>query len=377
MYTEKALQTIYQAITPNGILASSIQKDNYAKVWSRDSMMTGIVGLLMQDEKIIAAHQHSVITLAKYQSENGQIPSNVSFNGKSAEVSYGKLVGRVDATTWWIIGACMLIKNEKNQQLKTQLLPQIEKSFSCLKNWEYNNRGLLYTPLGGNWADEYITTGYTLYDNILRFWALQLAAEVYENKDWEKQSQQLKSLIETNFKKDNLPEEKYHQTAYQKAPEKPYYFSHFSANGYETLFDMAGNALALYLDFNFDEDAFENFLKSLHQEFKHWMLPVFYPIIKEEDPSWKLLENNYSYDFKNKPFHFHNGGSWPVFLGWLCLALNKKKKTEISNKITEQYEKLLQENDFQFHEYYATNDLKAEGTQKLCFSAIGYLLMKI
>ena len=83
MYTEKALQTIYQAITPNGILASSIQKDNYAKVWSRDSMMTGIVGLLMQDEKIIAAHQHSVITLAKYQSENGQIPSNVSFNGKS------------------------------------------------------------------------------------------------------------------------------------------------------------------------------------------------------------------------------------------------------------------------------------------------------
>jgi hypothetical protein len=29
----------------------------------------------------------------------------------------------------------------------------------------------LYVPLSGNWADEYITDGYVLYDQLLRVWA--------------------------------------------------------------------------------------------------------------------------------------------------------------------------------------------------------------
>jgi hypothetical protein len=32
----------------------------------------------------------------------------------------------------------------------------------------------LYVPLSGNWADEYITDGYVLYDQLLRVWAFVL-----------------------------------------------------------------------------------------------------------------------------------------------------------------------------------------------------------
>ncbi|MBK7466490.1 MAG: hypothetical protein IPJ43_06555 [Saprospiraceae bacterium] len=55
------------------------------------------------------------------------------------------------------------------------LKPAIYKCLNVLEIWEYNSRGLIYTPLGGNWADEYPTSGYTLYDNVLRYWALREA----------------------------------------------------------------------------------------------------------------------------------------------------------------------------------------------------------
>jgi hypothetical protein len=56
-----------------------------------------------------------------------------------------------------------VVKHEANIQMLT--------SFEA---WEFNNKGLLYVPLSGNWADEYITDGYVLYDQLLRVWALKV-----------------------------------------------------------------------------------------------------------------------------------------------------------------------------------------------------------
>ncbi len=377
MYSQQAKNIIYEAITKNGILASSEKVDNYNRVWSRDSMMTGILGLLIQDEKIITANLHSILTLANYQAETGALPSNVSIFEGVGKASYGTLVGRVDATTWWIIGTCKYLEYSKNENLKIELLPKIEKALQCLKAWEFNNRGLIYTPIGGNWADEYITTGYTLYDNVLRYWALKSYAELTKNTEHNNLALKTKTLIEENFTKNNSNPSKYHQNAYEKTLEKPYFFAALSANGYDDRFDLAGNALAMLLDFNLNIEEFENYLEYLNSIFQHWMLPVFYPIIFPKDDDWKLLAQNYNYDFKNNPFHFHNGGSWPIFLGWLCLGLNKKSNSKISEKILLNFEKLLGLQTNPFNEYYTTDHLQALGTNKLCFSAVGYLLMTI
>lgn len=371
MLKEKALATIKSTITEIGILASAQNKDNYARVWSRDSMMTGFVGILYNDQEIVEGLEKSIKILAKHQSETGAIPSNVS----SEKVSYGSLVGRVDATTWWIITTCEYLKKYPNATLKTELLPKIEKALFCLKTWEYNNRGLIYTPLGGNWADEYITSGYTLYDNVLRYWTIKNAADLFQNQQWIDEAKKSKKLIENNFYKTENTENIYHENAYKQANEKPYFFASLNANGYDERFDMAGNALAIYLDFKIDLQLFNQFLKNLNQEFTHWMLPVFYPIIFPKDDDWRLLENNYSYEFKNQPYHFHNGGSWPIMLGWLCAALKKRNTPEIAEKILAEYEFLLNKNGLNFQEYYSTDQLKPNGTNDLCFSATGYLLM--
>jgi len=373
MFTQKALQVIEQSISEQGILASCERKDNYARVWSRDSMMTGITGILIKNQTIVDGLRKSVKTLAKHQAENGQIPSNVD----GEKVSYGTLVGRTDATVWWIIGACEYIMYAKDEDFKKALKEKIDKAFSCLKTWEFNQRGLVYSPLGGNWADEYVTSGYVLYDNVLRYWAFKSAAEVYEDANLQSLAEKTKELIENNFRKSSTGAERYHEKAYQKATEKPYFWASLNANGYDERFDLAGNALAVFLGLDLDLSAFTHFLEQLKSEFGHWMLPVFYPIVFPEDADWNLLENNYSYQFKNQPYHFHNGGSWPIYLGWLCLGLKKRKHNEISLKIVTEYEKLLTEKGADFSEYYSTDQLIPSGTEFLCFSACGYLLMKI
>ncbi len=372
MFIQKALQVIEQSVSEQGILASCIKKDNYARVWSRDSMMTGITGILIKNQTIVDGLGKSVKTLARHQAENGQIPSNVD----GEKVSYGTLVGRTDATVWWIIGACEYIIYTRDEEVKKALKEKIDKAFSCLKTWEFNQRGLLYSPLGGNWADEYVTSGYVLYDNVLRYWAYKSAAQVYEGTALQSLAETTKKLIENNFRKSSCTTDRYHETAYRKANEKPYFWASLNANGYDERFDLAGNALAVFLGFDLDLDAFTHFLEKLNVEFGHWMLPVFYPIIFPKDQDWNLLENNYSYQFKNQPYHFHNGGSWPIYLGWLCLGLKKRKYDEIPLKILAEYEKLLTGKGADFREYYSTDQLIPAGTEFLCFSACGYLMMK-
>lgn len=114
MFTQKALQVIEQSISEQGILASCERKDNYARVWARDSMMTGITGILINNRTITDGLKKSIQTLVKHQAENGQIPSNVD----GEKVSYGTLAGRTDATVWWIIGACEYILYSGDEDFK-------------------------------------------------------------------------------------------------------------------------------------------------------------------------------------------------------------------------------------------------------------------
>lgn len=371
MFKQQAIEIIRKAITEEGILASAQQKDNYARVWARDSMMTGYAGILVNDEEILAGLEKSILTLAKHQAENGQIPSNV-VNGKA---SFGTHVGRTDATTWWVVVTCEYLKKTEKKELKNTLKSKIYQALSCLKTWEYNQRGLVYSPLGGNWADEYVTSGYTLYDNVLRYWALKNASEIYDDNELKDITVKTKKLIQDNFYKNTSDSVKYHETAYARTSAKPYFWASLNANGYDERFDLAGNALALLLDFDLNLKDFSEFLTFVSDEFKHWMLPAFYPVIFPGDDDWRLLENNYSYSFKNEPYHFHNGGSWPIFLGWLCLALNRKGIKDIPEKILAQYEGLMNEKGEHFREYYSTDKLLPLGTEQLCFSASGYLLM--
>jgi hypothetical protein len=374
----RAWQVLEGCITSDGLLASPANHDNYRRVWARDSMIAGITGLLGNQETVIEAMVHSVITLQKHQAANGQIPSNVGIDAPQS-VSFGSLAGRVDATTWWIIGASLLISNQIRPNLKQALAQPIAKAFQVLKDWEMNGRGFIYTPLGGNWADEYISEGYNLYDQCLRLWALRIAGKVFENEAYLTEAEQLTALIINNYYFQEGSTNHYHPVAYQKAEPKPYFWFQFGPQGYDTRFDMAANALVLLLDLHPEPHKLEVFLQELSQHQGRWMLPVFYPVIQETDPEWFLLERNYSYSFKNKPHHFHNGGCWPVFMGILGLGLAKHGLLSCTSNMQEAVTLALanEEPPFSFHEYWAGDTNIPGGVTPLAYTASGTALLGI
>ncbi len=375
--TQNAIHLLQQCATENGFLASPNQVDNYQRIWSRDSAMAGIAGLLHQNKPLIKAWIDSVRSLGQNQSEWGQIPSNLAFNQNQIQASYGTLSGKVDATTWWIISASICSQLPEAHPFAELWQLQIDKAFKLLKAWQFNGRGLLYTPLGGNWADEYVYSGYLLYDQALYYWALRSAGQAFNQPVYLKEAEALKELIEANFNPKNESDNKYHPMAFKRVDKsQTYWFSGFAPNAYQTRWDMPANALALLLNLNTQSESITQYLESLKTQLGHSYLPVFWPPILEQDADWALLASNHLYAFKNQAGYFHNGGSWPVFLGWLCLALAVANETNWSAHLHQSlYQALANESEaLHFPEYFNLINLGPGGVNPLAFTASGWLL---
>ena len=379
MFKQQAIQVLTKSVHTQGFLAAATAEQNYARVWSRDSAITAVAVLLHHQTHLYPAIQKSILTLAAHQKANGLIPSNVGFGpAGEPQVSYGTLVGRVDAQTWWIIQSCLYLKQTKDTKLAEFLNPKINQTLALLEAWEFNGRHLVYTPLGGNWADEYILAGYTFYDNLLRYLALLLCAQVWpENESYSKKAQDVKKGLLVNFTNSALPSafliHKNAKDVWQEL-KKPYFPAAFDAAQYLHQWDAASNGLALLL--GFEKEGLFTYISTLLQDSKIGHVPAFWPPIYPSDPEWGLLKHQYNYEFKNEPFHFHNGGSWPVMSGILTLGLTLRAEHKLTSQIKNGYESFLTErDDLQFSEYIAIDQQLPGGKKELCFSAAGYLMM--
>ena len=369
-----ALEVIHKAIRPEGILALAEDAENYQRVWARDASIAGIAGLLHDDVRIIQALQNSIITLANHQAKTGAIPSNVIPG--SGKTSYGSLAGRVDATTWWLIAAAICFQKSNDQEFYRQIHPKINKAFEVLEAWEFNERHLIYTPLSGNWADEYPLHGYLLYDNCLRLWALRAWASLTKNPQLIEKSKWVTDSIVSNFWPSSGASNIYHPKLEFDQNQK-YWLAGFHPGGpYSGIFDAAGNAFACLLGLSTHQQTqhIYNYLQSGPVELGKNLIPAFWPVINEGDPKWLDLAHNYAYHFKNAPHHFHNGGAWPVMSGWLILALGQSGFEEETLPWVQEMIPYLEDGRQAFPEYIDTQYFKAGGKSRLCFSAAGCLL---
>ncbi|RZL32728.1 MAG: fructofuranosidase/invertase, partial [Pedobacter sp.] len=243
----KAIDLLKKVSTTDGFLASSENLSNYNRVWARDGVICGLAALASADESLINGFKNTLQTLAKNQHKNGTIPSNVSIIIDKYDVSYGGLAGRVDAVNWFLIGICQYAYHQNEPSFVSQYLPHINKCLSLLEAWEFNNKHLLYVPLSGNWADEYITDGYVLYDQLLRVWALRCLKYYIKDDYITQKEEQVTSQININYTPNNAGE-KYHQNAYNKLVFDKFMPCSFSPAGYKTEFDAFATSLALMLN---------------------------------------------------------------------------------------------------------------------------------
>lgn len=378
----QATHLLESACTPHGLLASTTEADNYRRVWARDGIVAGIAGLFLGNENITAGMRATLLTLSRWQHELGIIPSNVLVGKNDADVSFGSIAGRVDATSWYVVGACLFLKKNHNDGIRDHLRQHLQKALLTLRYWEFNAGGLLYLPTSGNWADEYPVKGHTLYDNLLRLWGLRLYAEVFGADEFTAELPLVEDKIRVNF----WPQAKhlhsknvYHPRLYRGAAGEDlrHWLCQLAPEGFSRTFDAAGCGLALLLGIGeaWQVDAFCDYLEGVFSEVKTDLAPAFWPPIRPGDEDWPAIANNYSFDFKNHPHHFHNGGIWPVWTGLLGLGLAAVGRPAFAQRMLGAYLKIENPDNIGFHEYISSDGLRPGGKKPLCYSASGLVFL--
>ncbi len=362
-WLDKSKNLLREACTDWGIPASLNATENYGGIFTRDAVMAGIVGILLEDEVIINGLVNTIKHLRELQGAQGQVPSNFHVkDGKVEKVSFGTLSPKIDSCTWYMIGTGLLIKEGfiKREDYEQS----IEKVIHLLDGIEFNGKNLVYVPKGGNWADEYVYEGYILYDQALRTWGLALLADIYGKEEWHAKARAIKKTILASYENDSTP----------------YYNSSFFPGGVFDKFDLPAHTI-LGIILNKQEGTYDKTLNWVHESFlqQHKLPPVFHPIIDQEDPDWDTLHNYHLYRFKNKPHHFHNGGIWWIWLGWLAVSLSLWNKTAALDQLVDEAFKFLDEHeaDFDFEEYISADDYQPNGTKKLAFTASGIALISL
>lgn len=332
----KAVELMKSCATEHGFLASNKDVDNYHRIWGRDASIIGLAALLTEDDELVATARRSLTTLASYQGPHGEIPSNV--DPRTERVSYGGTAGRVDADLWWLICCGEYFRRTEDESFLDEMMGAIEKVRFLLGAWEFNNRGLIYVPPTGDWADEYVHSGYVLYDNLL-YWAAQRAvAAVHRafhgsrDHDLDARTARLAHLIRANYwfgEDGDVPDDVYHEVLYEKGLDAAprcrgrYWMSFFSPLGYGFRFDAMANVLVALLEIADESQnaAVDRYLEEEVADEKTGLLRAFHPVIKPKDEAWEDLQMTFSYTFKNQPHEYHNGGLWPLVTGFYAASL--------------------------------------------------------
>lgn len=375
---QQAIELLKKVASPQGFLASANDIANYKRVWARDGVICGLAGLLDGDAQLVAAMKNTLLTLASHQHERGMIPSNVYFGENGVEVSFGGLAGRVDTIAWFIIGVCQYTYKTGDVAFLEKLKPHILKGFEIQQSWEYNDGDLMNVPRSGNWADEYPTQGFILYDQLLRVWALRCYLHFEKDGALLKKEKAITQKLVDNYKKNIQNQNAYHPKAFKDLEKHPYWVASLEPAGYQTQFDGFANSLALLLQLGThqDQEDLVRYTISLKEQLPLNLLPAFWPVIKETDDDWKWLTNNCKYEFRNYPFEFHNGGTWQMVNGFYGLGVLQQGKMKEAQIILERIHSLNEKGNWRFYENFNSQTGEPNGVPFCAWSAAGAIIIE-
>lgn len=348
----------------DGIHASGAAVANYRAVFTRDAVMAGIAGLLVDDPAITAGLVRTLVRLRDLQGEAGQVPSNYEPRDDGApRVSFGAVVPRLDAPTWYLVGVALAARAAAIEPAAFEA--SVRRTIGLLDALEYNGRHLVYTPAGGNWADEYLTEGYTLYDQVLRAWALRLLASTYDEPRWAAKADAVGARIAEAF-----------WPAGSEARGHP--IASFTPLVVRETFDLAGCALL----------ALSGAAPALGTAALDWIAarflavdalpPAFHPVVAEGDADWPALRRYHLFAFRNRPHEYHNGGVWPIWLGWTALALARAGRgDELARLRAVVTAKLDAAPAFAFEEYLHGLTYVPGGTPHMAYTATGLVFLGV
>jgi hypothetical protein len=360
---DEAIALLQALSGPDGIHASLSSTANYRAIFARDAVMAGTAGLLLGDATITRALVRTLEQLRALQGAEGQIASNFEIRPDAPpHVSFGTLAPRIDSATWYLVGIGLAARTGAlNADDFRDSAGAVVRLLDAI---EYNGRNLLYIPTGGNWADEYIYDGYILYDQVLRAWGLRLLGETYGEARWVAKAAAIGETIDARYWQDPA-----------RAAGRP--VASLSPVGAQDMFDLAACSLlalsgvAPRLGASSLTWIDDTFLKA------GALPPAFFPVIEEADPMWPALRRYHLHAFRNAPHEYHNGGIWPIWLGWLSLALAQDGRADALARLrTLTAARVNVDQPFRFEEFLHGVTGSPGGTAGMAYSATGLVFMQ-
>ena len=157
--------------TAAGILASTRTRKaadrHYASIFGRDAAICAL-GMVASGEPDLMESAHAgLLTLARHQAPNGQIPKYVK--PETGEVDFW-YTGCIDATLWWLIAVDWADRAHPGSLLDLELVPRTRQALRWLECQEHQAWYLLQQNEASDWADIMPRSGFVLYTNALWFW---------------------------------------------------------------------------------------------------------------------------------------------------------------------------------------------------------------
>ncbi len=351
---------------PAGIHASLSDTANYRAVFARDGVMAGIAGLLLGDATVTAGLVRTLEQLRDLQGAEGQIASNYEVrDGAPPHVSFGTVVPRVDSATWYLVGVALAAREGAVDP--AAFAASVRATVRLLDALEYNGRDLVYVPAGGNWADEYLTEGYILYDQVLRAWGLRLLGTTYGEPAWGEKAERVGARIAERFWPDADAGRRYPLASYTPIAVRDVFDLAAAA-----LLGVAGVAGAEAVTARALDYAVDAFLA------RDVLPPAFSPVIEEGDADWPALRRYHLYAFRNRPHEYHNGGVWPIWLGWLALALARTgRPRDLARLRALVADRVAAHPAYAFDEYLHGVTSTPGGTTRMAYSATGFVFLQL
>ncbi len=382
----KAKKVVLDCSCSLGIKASALS-EGYPQVWARDSMITLLGAILMDDPNVNAGLKAALSTLAKYQTKSGCIPSNVVVKDQEADFR-----AYIDGNCWFIIGNFAYFTKTNDLEFLKENWPHIKKALTFLESQDVYQTGLLAMQEAADWMDHIAVRGRSLNINALYYQALNTAAKIGTILDEQELSEELNSrsddvkksikrlfwvdITDIELKEDFVNEEFNILSGHKLAllRERPYFVPYIGFRTVGTWFDTFGNLLTIIFGIAtpMQSDRILDYISQIGSDLP-FPVKAIYPPIFPGDIDWRDYYLNKNL---NLPNHYHNGGIWPFVGGFYVVALIKAGRLKDAKLALEKLALANQQgihNEWEFNEWLHGITGKPMGQEFQAWSAGMYI----
>ena len=369
----RAVDLLLRNLAPAGILAATRTPDaverGYVAVFGRDAAVCALGMAVSGNATLRREAATGLVTLARHQARNGQIPKFVDVQAEEADFWY---LGCIDATLWWLIALAWLDGHDERYRLRETLASNVERAISWLECQEHQRFFLLQQNEASDWADIMPRSGFVLYTNALWYLVKQqygLAHAAQTRRNFNQLFHPFSATVD-EYRRARL------LTHYvrNRARHRDLYLSFVNFSFYGDEGDTFGNVLAVLCGLANDAAAHRT-LQGLMQagvDDVHPVRAVCTPIL-EEDALWRPYMSRHR---QNYAWQYHNGGIWPFVGGFYAVALAQSGMRERAARVVERLAEVNALGDWRFTEWLHGQSFTLSGMAGQSWNAAAFLMAR-